>query len=264
MKKLILSLVLLSAAAQAQIAPLTVEKIMRDPKWMGTAPTNYRWSADSKTVFFSWNPESKERDQPYMVDVLTNKPVVTDEKNIEKAIGTNYTYNKDRTLGVYEKGGDIYFFNVKTKSELRLTNTVERETAARFLFNNEIVYQRGDNVFQLNLATNDLISIYTDASCLVYPSSYEGFGLPILEAMACSCPVISCNNSSIPEISGGAALLIDKPEYNVIKDAILKLNNEPLYRADLVLKGKVQAKKFSWEKTITSTAALYKTLITQY
>jgi dipeptidyl aminopeptidase/acylaminoacyl peptidase len=157
MKKYILSLLLLSAVAQAQqVAPLTVEKIMRDPKWMGTAPTNYRWSADSKTVFFSWNPENKEREQPYMASVLTNKPEVTDDKNIEKAIGTTYTYNKDRSLGLYEKGGDIYFYNFKAKTESRLTNTVERETAARFLFNNDIVYQRADNVFQLNLATNEL------------------------------------------------------------------------------------------------------------
>jgi len=157
MKKYLLALLFLSAIAQAQqVAPLTVEKIMRDPKWIGTAPTNYRWSADSKTVFFSWNPENKEKDQSYKVSVVDNKPVVTDDKNIEKEIGNNYTYNKDRSLGLYEKGGDIYFYNFKTKTESRLTNTIERESAARFLFNNEIVYQRGDNIFQLNLANNEL------------------------------------------------------------------------------------------------------------
>ncbi|HTM98059.1 MAG TPA: prolyl oligopeptidase family serine peptidase [Pedobacter sp.] len=157
MKQYIISFLLLSAVAQAQqVAPLTVEKIMRDPKWMGVAPTNYRWSADSKTVFFSWNPESKEKEQPYMVNVLSGKPTLTDDKNIEKEMGNSYTYNKDRSLGLYEKGGDIYFYNFKSKVESRLTNTVERETAARFLFNNEIVYQRGDNVFQLNLANSEL------------------------------------------------------------------------------------------------------------
>lgn len=157
MKKYILSLLLLSAVAQAQQAiPLTVEKIMRDPKWIGVAPTNYRWSADSKTVFFSWNPENKEKDQPYRVSVLSNKPELTDDKIVEKEIGNNYTYNKDRSLSLYEKGGDIYFYNFKNKTESRLTNTIERETAARFLFNNEIVFQRGDNIFQLNLATNEL------------------------------------------------------------------------------------------------------------
>ncbi len=157
MKKYTFLFLLLATVAQAQqVAPLTVEKIMRDPKWMGVAPTNYRWSADSKTVFFTWNPENKEKEQSYMVNTLGGKPEVTDDKNIEKAIGNNYAYNKDRSLGLYEKGGDIYFYNFKTKAEHRLTNTVDRETAARFLFNNDIVYQRGDNMFQLSLANNEL------------------------------------------------------------------------------------------------------------
>ncbi len=157
MKKYTFLFLLLATVTQAQqVAPLTVEKIMRDPKWMGVAPTNYRWSADSKTVFFTWNPENKEKEQSYMVNTLGGKPEVTDDKNIEKAVGNNYTYNKDRSLGLYEKGGDIYFYNFKTKAEHRLTNTVDRETSARFLFNNDIVYQRGDNIFQLSLANNEL------------------------------------------------------------------------------------------------------------
>ncbi|WP_379086565.1 hypothetical protein [Pedobacter sp. UC225_65] len=60
-KYLFLFLLSVSIAQAQQLAPLTVQKIMRDPKWMGNAPTNYRWSEDSKTVFFSWNPENKER-----------------------------------------------------------------------------------------------------------------------------------------------------------------------------------------------------------
>jgi dipeptidyl aminopeptidase/acylaminoacyl peptidase len=157
MKKYTFLFLLMGAVAQAQqVAPLTIEKIMRDPKWMGAAPSNYRWSADSKTVFFTWNPENKEKEQSYMVDAVSGKPVLTDEKNIESAIGNNYTYNKDRSLGLFEKGGDIYLYNFKTKAETRLTNTVDRESAARFLFNNEIVYQRGDNVFQVNLINNEL------------------------------------------------------------------------------------------------------------
>jgi len=157
MKKYIFALFLFSGAVQAQqLAPLTVEKIMRDPKWMGVSPSNYRWSADSKTVFFSWNPEKKDRDQPYMVSVVNFKPEPADEKSMEKALGNAYTYNKDKTLALYEKGGDIYFYQVKNKAEIRLTNTLERESGARFLINNDIVYQRGDNLYQLSLATNEL------------------------------------------------------------------------------------------------------------
>ncbi|RZK44035.1 MAG: S9 family peptidase [Pedobacter sp.] len=123
---------------------------------MGTSPTAYRWAADSKTVYFTWNPENKEKAQPYKVRVDQAKPALSDEKEVESAMGTNYVYNVDRSLGLYEKGGDIYFYNFKTKAESRLTNTVERESAARFLKNNEIIYQRGDNVFQLSLTSNEL------------------------------------------------------------------------------------------------------------
>ncbi|RZJ18637.1 MAG: S9 family peptidase, partial [Acinetobacter sp.] len=154
MKKYLVFFLILSAAAQAQqVAPLTVQKIMRDPKWMGVAPTNYRWSDDSKTVFFSWNPENKEKDQAYKVSVLTNKPETTEDTAAEKAAGTVYTYNKDKSLGLFEKGGDVYLYNFKQKKEIRLTNTVDREIGSKFLYNNDIVFQRGDNLFQVSLST---------------------------------------------------------------------------------------------------------------
>ncbi|TKC12599.1 S9 family peptidase [Pedobacter polaris] len=156
MKKYLVLFLFLSSIAQAQqLALLTVQKIMRDPKWMGVAPTNYRWSGDSKTVFFSWNPENKEKDQAYKVSVLSNKPEITEDNAAEKALAVNYTYNKDKSLGMYEKGGDVYLYNFKTKKETRLTNTVDRENGAYFLYNNEIVYQRGDNLFQVSLLTSE-------------------------------------------------------------------------------------------------------------
>ena len=156
MKKYLVFFLLLSSITQAQqLAPLTVQKIMRDPKWMGVAPTNYRWSADSKSVFFSWNPENKEKDQSYKVNVLTNKPETTEDSAAEKAAGATYAYNKDKSLGLFEKGGDIYFYNFKLKKEARLTNTVDRESGAKFLYNNDIVFQRGDNLFQLSLLTSE-------------------------------------------------------------------------------------------------------------
>lgn len=156
MKKYLLGFLLISAYAQAQqIAPLTVQKIMRDPKWMGVAPTNYRWSGDSKTVFFSWNPDNKEKDQAYKVNVLTNKPELTEDSAAEKASATNYTYNKDKSMGLFEKGGDIYLYSFKAKKESRLTNTVERESGAYFLYNNDIIYQRGDNLFEVDLTTSE-------------------------------------------------------------------------------------------------------------
>ena len=94
MKRYLFLFLILSAVAKAQqLAPLTVQKIMRDPKWMGVAPTNYRWSGDSKTVFFNWNPENKEKDPVYKVGVLTNKPELTEENAVEKAAIKNYILN---------------------------------------------------------------------------------------------------------------------------------------------------------------------------
>ncbi|RZK81659.1 MAG: S9 family peptidase [Pedobacter sp.] len=143
-------------ASAQQISPLTVEKIMRDPKWMGIAPTNYRWSADSKKIFFSWNPENKEKDQLYSVGVSGIKPQKEEEKAAEKSIGTTLTYNSDRSSALLEKGGDLYLINPKTNAEQRLTNTVERESGARFLKDGAIAYQRGDNMFALNLKSNEV------------------------------------------------------------------------------------------------------------
>lgn len=157
MKKYLILLLILSGTAKAQqLAPLTVQKIMRDPNWMGIAPTNYSWAGDSKTVFFNWNPENKEKDQAYKVSVLNNKPEVTEDSAAEKATEKSYTYNKDKTLGLSEKGGDIYLFNFKTNKETRLTNTVDRESGSYFLYNNDVVFQRGDNIFQVSLSTSEM------------------------------------------------------------------------------------------------------------
>jgi dipeptidyl aminopeptidase/acylaminoacyl peptidase len=157
MKKLTLLFLLSATIVQAQqLGQLTVQKIMRDPKWMGVAPTNFRWSEDSKTIFFSWNPENKEKDQPYKASVVTNKIDPTEETAAEKAVAPGYVYNKDKTMGLSEKSGDLYFHNFKRKSQTRLTHTVDRESTAYFLYNNNIVFTRADNLFQLNLQTNEL------------------------------------------------------------------------------------------------------------
>lgn len=157
MKKLSFLFFLFASAANAQqLAPLTVQKIMRDPKWMGTSPENYRWSADSKTIFFNWNPENKDKAQTYKVSVAIQKPEKTETDEADKSAAINYVYNKDKSLALLEKGGDIYLTHIKSKKETRLTNTLERESNAMFLYNNDVVYQRADNVFQLNVATGEL------------------------------------------------------------------------------------------------------------
>jgi len=99
------------------------------------------------------------------------------------------------------------------------------------------------------VSQEDLPYFYSAAKCLVYPSLYEGFGLPPLEAMACGCPVITSNTSSLPEVVGDAGVMINPYSIEEIAKAIdMVLSNENL-RKEMIEKGLKQAQEFSWRKT---------------
>jgi len=102
-------------------------------------------------------------------------------------------------------------------------------------------------VHLLNLNDIGLRVAYSCAVALVYPSMHEGFGLPLLEAMACNCPVITCQNSSIPEVAGAAALYVDPTLPEQLVDALRQIQM-PEVRAHLIKTGSRQADKFSWGK----------------
>jgi glycosyltransferase involved in cell wall biosynthesis len=97
------------------------------------------------------------------------------------------------------------------------------------------------------LSDEELQCAYSGAVALVYPSRYEGFGLPVLEAMACSCPVITCHNSSIPEVGGEAAIYVDPDDVAGMCRALLTVQ-EPTTRGDRIARGLAQAKNFSWAR----------------
>jgi glycosyltransferase involved in cell wall biosynthesis len=100
-------------------------------------------------------------------------------------------------------------------------------------------------VHLLVLSDSELQCAYAGALALAYPSRYEGFGLPVLEAMACSCPVITCNNSSIGEVAGDAALYVDPDDVAAMKKALLSVQDLPK-RGDLTGKGVQRAARFNW------------------
>ncbi len=111
-----------------------------------------------------------------------------------------------------------------------------------------------DRVKFLEGVTDEELAIfYKNALCCVLPSLYEGFGLPVLEAMQHGCPVITSNVSSLPEAGGDAALYVDPENVTDIAEKIEKLVNDEKLRHELVEKGYRQVKKFSWEKTAKET-----------
>lgn len=113
-------------------------------------------------------------------------------------------------------------------------------------------------VFTGYVPEEDLPALYQGAEVFIYPSLYEGFGLPILEAMASGIPVITSNTSSLPEVAGDAALLVNPIEIFELYEAMEALATKPQLREELKVKGKEQSKKFSWEKTALKTLEIYK------
>lgn len=99
----------------------------------------------------------------------------------------------------------------------------------------------------------DLPALYSGALAFTFPSLFEGFGLPILEAFACNCPVLTSNISSMPEVAGDAALLVDPYSIENIRDGLLKLYEDKKLSSKLVKKGAEQTQKFSWEKAAKKT-----------
>lgn len=97
---------------------------------------------------------------------------------------------------------------------------------------------------------------YNNAFALIYPSAYEGFGLPVIEAQLAGCPVVALNASSIPEVAGESAILVEENNYKSFVDAIEKLKTQSL-REKLIKEGLVNAKKFTWENTFKKTLSFY-------
>lgn len=103
---------------------------------------------------------------------------------------------------------------------------------------------------------DELPSFYENAKMLVLPSLYEGFGLPVIEAMQYGCPVVTSNVSSLPEAGGEAALYIDPENVSDIVEKIQKVLNDENFRMEMIKKGKEHVKKFSWEKAAKETLAV--------
>lgn len=106
----------------------------------------------------------------------------------------------------------------------------------------------------------DLLAFYCAADAFVFPTLYEGFGLPLLEALSCGCPVVTAKNSSVPEVTDAAALYADPRDPESVAAAVRRVLEDGSLRADLVARGRAQAKKFSWATCAQRTLEVYRSV----
>ena len=116
------------------------------------------------------------------------------------------------------------------------------------------------NIIHINGNENFLKSLYTNAEFLIYPSKYEGFGIPILESFSQNCPVLCSNTSSLPEVADDAALFFNPDEPEEISLTIDRFLQSSESRNILIGKGLERLKKFSWEKCAKQTLNVYQNL----
>ncbi len=154
MKK-IFTLLLLANAAGAfaqKLDTLTIEKIMRDPKWIGTSPSNIRWSDDSKKILFNWNPDKAGNDPLFSITPNNIKPEKVSTADQRGLPAENGSWNKKRTQKVFEKNGDLFLEDLKSRKTTQLTHTEQRESTPAFNGDeSRVIFSQGSNLFAMKL-----------------------------------------------------------------------------------------------------------------
>ncbi|MCO6497686.1 MAG: S9 family peptidase [Chitinophagaceae bacterium] len=161
MKKLIVLALMSAPVFLLAQSSLTIEKIMQDPKWIGTSPSNPFWNAGSDTLFFYWNPEGNVSDSLYFITLKNTTPQkVTIEQQQSLRRGEIVRWNKNNTAAVYIMKGDIFYETVKPAKTIRVTHTTDFESNAAFAFNDtKIAYQSGQNLFAWDIATGQITQL---------------------------------------------------------------------------------------------------------
>ena len=218
--------------------------------------------------YFSYYPE----DKIFVTPLAANDNF----KPIEESICKDYLKNKfnitdpyilyiggfssrKNAFGLIKAFNNIYK-DLNVKHKLVLTGSLKDEgnKLKSFIDENNL----NDKImFTGYVPDSELPLLYSSCNAFVYPSFYEGFGLPPLEAMSCKAAVITSNISSIPEVTGDSAVLINPYNQKELESAIIRVLNNDKFRNDLKEKGYIQSQKFSWRNTAQKTLEAYETLL---
>lgn len=166
---------------QGSLDKLTVEKIMRDPKWIGTSPTSPQWTADGKTLFFNWNPEKAVADSLYYISLGNKTPMKASVSQKQDLLNFNaIEYNKAKTAYTFNKHGDIFYTEARTGKTRRVTGTIDNENNPRFSFNDsKIVFSRSQNLYAWDITTGETLQLTNlKSSSPAGASATRGAGIP--------------------------------------------------------------------------------------
>lgn len=157
-----------------------------------------------------------------------------------------------------------FFFVIELLKEIKDLKLVvvgsQLTNSEKKFFNSDLLKR---TIIFSNISNIELNLLYNNATALIYPSSYEGFGIPIIEAMRASCPVIALDNSSIKEVAGNAAILLKHLEIPKFIENIEYLRKNVDFRIDKIAKGVEQSQPFSWDKCCQETHNFYQEIASE-
>ncbi|MCX8082198.1 MAG: glycosyltransferase family 4 protein [bacterium] len=179
--------------------------------------------------------------KPYILSVSNLQP----RKNLSRLIKAFISIIKNNPAFPYNLvivGKKLWLYN-EMFDEIRNSNFVERIVLTDYVPEEDLVY------------------LYNGADVFIYPSIYEGFGLPVLEAMSCGCAVVTSNTSSLPEVAGNACVLVDPYNVEEIARAIQNVIRNPDLKMRLKMEGLKQSQKFSWKRSGEMTLKIYEKVL---
>lgn len=195
-----------------------------------------------------------------------SEAIICISENTKRDLLTFYPWVKEETIHVIYNGVSDDFYPIKN---------IEKKGYLLFIGNSSVGYKRYDIAQEVakrtglelvaarNVTSEELNKLYNEALCLLYPSDYEGFGLPILEAQKAGCPVIAQNYSSVPEVIGKGGLIVEHSSTEKIVQQMVEKVNEVQSRPmqDIIAAGIENAKRFSWDNTYEQTKNVYRQLL---